>query len=753
MKEMSDATLDLMSYATRSMMLYGVNVNIQRAIPSLVDGLKPVHRRILYSLYRNHGLGEVTVATSGGEILRWHPHGNLGADDIYAGLSQPFSNNVPLINARGNCGTPIAGKDCAAGRYWHVCISKFAWYVLFDEFDGKVNMRPNYDDSDVEPITLPAKFPIILLNGSNGIGYTLSSDCLPYNLGEIADATIKLLKNPRANIHLIPDSPTGCDIFVNSEEVFTMQSSYEIDTVNYTITFKNTPFGEYFADIDDALCKIQQSESPIREIISADDESDLIKNKIRYVVRCKPGNMYRVLNTLFKRVPGLRITVSTKNEVVVDANFRTAKLQPRQILLKWIANRLIEKRSFYLRELVRWTTELNMLEGKMYMLDPKNINKTIKIFQSCKRNDDIIDALVEAFKPKISTSQANYIADAKMRNLTIEEFNKTRERIEEVKEKIEWLHSIVDDPEKIREIIIDDLKTIKSKFGFPRRSKIINLDKEVTNVSVVQIFADGSVIFSDTENPEKLASDITPVSGDDVCLIDDKGQFIWIDLKDIDNNKTYTLTSIGKTQMGRCVAAVSNRDHDIVILTNHGRIKYMPINKIPSNQTRKPIIPLNSDEVIVSILDLQSDNSDLLVYTSTGLGKRFSASDLNKVMSVDAQGQFIINSDDVAGIFTINPNKQFLVYVTKLGRMRVNHTRFLGTSKKFGDIKPIIKLSPQDDLISVFCSDKDATVTLYHVDGRVTSVKVDSIEPSTMSIPPVKPKHVPGVKVLRATLS
>ena len=122
-------------------------------------------------------------------------------------------------------------------------------------------------------------------------------------------------------------------------------------------------------------------------------------------------------------------------------------------------------------------------------------------------------------------------------------------------------------------------------------------------------------------------------------------------------------------------------------------------------------------------------------------------------MSVDAQGQFIINSDDVAGIFTINPNKQFLVYVTKLGRMRVNHTRFLGTSKKFGDIKPIIKLSPQDDLISVFCSDKDATVTLYHVDGRVTSVKVDSIEPSTMSIPPVKPKHVPGVKVLRATLS
>jgi DNA gyrase/topoisomerase IV subunit A len=179
----------------------------------------------------------------------------------------------------------------------------------------------------------------------------------------------------------------------------------------------------------------------------------------------------------------------------------------------------------------------------------------------------------------------------------------------------------------------------------------------------------------------------------------------------------------------------------------------MPVDKIPSNQTRKPLIPLNDDEYIVSILDLASDNMDLLAYTSKGLGKRFSISDLNKVLSVDAQGQFIIDSDDVAGLFSINPNKPFLVYVTKLGRFRVNHSRFLTTGKKFGNVKPIIKLSPQDDLIAIFCSDKTETVTLYHVDGRITSVNVDSIEPSTMSTPPTKPKHVPGVKVLRATLS
>jgi DNA gyrase/topoisomerase IV subunit A len=128
----------------------------------------------------------------------------------------------------------------------------------------------------------------------------------------------------------------------------------------------------------------------------------------------------------------------------------------------------------------------------------------------------------------------------------------------------------------------------------------------------------------------------------------------------------------------------------------------MPIEKIPSNQTRKPLLPLNDDEKIVTILDIANENNDLLVYTSDGLGKRFSVSDLNLVQSVDAQGQFIINDHEVAGIFSINPNKPLLLYVTRLSRLRVNHMKYLPTSNKFGSIKNIIPLSPQDDLVAVF---------------------------------------------------
>jgi DNA gyrase/topoisomerase IV subunit A len=231
------------------------------------------------------------------------------------------------------------------------------------------------------------------------------------------------------------------------------------------------------------------------------------------------------------------------------------------------------------------------------------------------------------------------------------------------------------------------------------------------------------------------------------------GHFLWVDTNKVPRNKRLTMTSIGKSTMGKCVAAVSNRSNNIVMLSNKGRIKYMPIDKIPSNQTRKPLIPLDPDEYLVSVVEVHGTTQDILVYTTTGLGKRFQLTDLNNVMSVNAQGQFIVKDHEVAGMFMLNPKKPLLLYVTRLGRVRVNHSKFLTTGTKFDKIRPIIKLSPQDDLIAVFCVDDTQVLSMNHVDGRVSSVNVSSITPTTMSIPPERPKHIPSVRVIRATIS
>ena len=735
---------------------YGININLQRSIPMINDGIKLVVRRILYMMYlkyRNVGVKGTSLI---GDALKIHPHGDLGMGGIISRMCQEFSNNIPLLNAPSNTGNATTGDDYASPRYIiNITLSDFAKDVLFSEFDGKVNMRESSDIAIKEPIALPSKFPIILLNGTSGIGWTLSTDVPPYNLNEIADATIKLLKNPQAKVNLVPDLPTGCDIIVKDPNTFIMQSSFEIDPVNYVITIKNTPYLKYLDDIDKALRAIQDSENKIKEIDDACDESDLEAGKVEYVIRCRPCNLYQLVNTLFRRVPGFRSTISTRNMLVVTPNFRTDHYDVRQILCSWIGNRLREKRNWFLRQLVALGTEYNMNEVKAFLLSPKNLDKTVKVYRSCEEKKDIGPALMKAYPGKVSSSQGEYMSGIEMYRVTKKEYERTIERMEELEKEIKRIKEIVREPEKIKEAIIDEIKEIKQKYGYPRRSKILNLESDTdVNIGVVQILPEGTILFSETENPEHLSSDITPLAGDNVCLVDDKGYFLWVDTNKVLHDKPMTLTSIGKQQMGKCVAALSNPDNSVVLLSNRGRIKFMPITAIPTNATKKPLIPLDDDEYIVSVIEVRDASQDILVYTSDGMGKRVQISDLNLVKSVDAQGQIIVRNDaEVAGMFTINPNKQWLVYVTRLGRIRVNHAKFLNAAKKFGDLKPIIKLSQQDDLIAVFCTNKEQKITLNHADSRTTSVNIDSIEPTTMATPPVRPKHVPGVKVLRATIS
>ena len=747
---------DLGELAKRYYCLYGINVNLARAIPALVDGLKPIHRRILYTVYNTYRKEQFTVGSAIGDVMHLSAHGDLGLGYIFASLAQDFSNNVPYLDTSdgGNSGNAVNGNDAASPRYLQMNISEFALDVFFDEFDKKVNMIPSYDAKTVEPVSLPAKIPTILLNGSLGIGLGYATDIPPYNLNELINTTIKLIKNPDAKIRLIPDSPTGCDIIILDNEHFVFQSSFEIDNRNYEIIFKNTPYGEYLDNIRDRLNEIQDSTNPIPEILSGDDESQLIEGKVRYVIRCKPCNLYQVLNKLFKRVSGFRSNVSSTNMLVVEPNFKMKNMSIKQILLSWINNRVIEKRAWLQRQLIVQTQLFNQNVGKAFMLSPKNLNTTIKLCRQGDTEEEIIQLLVKNYHPKVSSSQAKLVAEVPLHKLSNKRYEETVAEIKKIETEIERLRNIISSTDNIKDEIIKDMEKIKEKYGYPRRSTILNTgEKEVVNVGVVQTLTDGSVIFSETENPEHLSSDVIPVNGTDVCLIDDKAGYIWVDTTKVPHDKPVTMTSIGRGgAMGKCISVVSNPSNNIILLSNRGRIKYMPISRIPSNTARKPLVKLDNDEYIVSALEVPDTLSDILIYTNNGNGKRIQTTDLNKVMSVDANGQFIINGYEVAGMFCVNSNKPFLAYVTKLGRIRINHSKFLTATKKFGDCKPIIKLSPQDDLAAVFCVDKSQKLILHHADSRVSTVNIESLPVLTMAAPPERPKHVYGVKVVRVTL-
>lgn len=788
---------ELIDMATNYMSLYGVNVNMARAIPFIKDGIKPIIRRILYACYKYYRENLVKTSVLIGDVGKFSPHGEQGLNEVIAKMAQPFSNNVPLLTGHGNVGNRTTGDDFAASRYYSVKISKFAMDVLFSEFDGKVDMIPNYDGTMVEPFMFPAKFPIILLNGTAGIGYTLSTDIAPYNLNEIADATIKIinfdkefrhtvsdyikthndqlseflssslntfnvmtideriikslhLKRPK--IHLIPDSPTGCDIFIRDEESFVMQAGYELDNANYVITITSTPYIKYLDDIDRSLRQIQDSAEPITEILSAEEESEDVTDGIKYVIRCKPCNLMHVVSKIFKRVQGLRFSVSAKNINVVDSTYMTKKFTPAEILGDWISQRFLDKRGWFLRDLVEKNKKLNMLEGKAYMLSGKNLDRTLNVFRNHKKAE-IINALVAEYKGKVTSSQAAYVYELPLYRITTDEHDATVKEIKEVMEKIEYIRSVTTDDDKIKDIIINDLLEIKDKYGYPRRSKIINnTDTADISIGVVSITPNGNVIFGEVEDPKLISSDVKPITGQRVCLIDTNGNFVWADTTKIAHNHEIPLTSISSIKMDACISAVSNQDNNIIILTNEGKLKWLPISKIPSRYTGKPIIPMNITERIVSIIEVRDQCDDLLIYTNDGMGKRIQMSDINKSGSITANGQQIIKADNVAGMFVLNSNKPLIAYVTCLGKVRVNYAKFLSTGKKYDALKPIIALSNKDDLVAVFCCDDTQELTLHHIDGKRTTVSIKPLGISTINTPPVRPRHVPATRIVRVSI-
>lgn len=799
-----EAEHELIDLATNYMSLYGINVNMARAIPFIKDGIKPIHRRILYAAYKYHGEKFVKTSILIGDVGKFSPHGDQGLNAIIAKLSQKFTNNVPLLNSDGNSGNETTGDDFAAARYYSVALSKFALDVLFDEFDGKVDMVPNYDGSLTEPFTFPAKFPLILLNGTAGIGYTLACDIPPYNLNEIADATIKIINfdkefrhasndycrahhdelseflssntntynvmtiDPKIfkilgvkppKIKLVPDSPTGCDIIVKDDESFLMQSKFDIDNVNYIITIRNTPYYKFIDDIDKDLRKIQDSPNPIPEILSAGEESEDLSSGIEYVIRCKPCNLMNIVKILFKRVSGFRASLSARNMTVIDSQYRTRKFNTSQILGDWITQRFHTKRSYFLRIIVDKTTKCNMLEGKAFMLSPKNIDRTIAVFKRCNRNE-LIDGLVTEYKGKVTSSQASHVSKLHMYQITPDEHQATLKEIDNIMEEINRLREITYDDDKVKDSIIDDLHEIKKKYGSPRKSKILNGETETISVGVVNILPTGNVLFSEVEDPSLVSNDVKPITGTKVCLIDNKGVFYWVETANVTHNTEIPLTSIGNHKMGSCVAAVSNMENNILILTNKGKIKSIPIKNIPPNprarvSSPKTIMPLDFDEEIVGALEVRDEGDDILIYTSDGLGKRIQLSDICKVCSINANGQNIIKTDvsNVAGMFTLDPKKSIIVYVTKLGRMRANLSKYMKTSKKYDDIKPIITLSSSDDLISVFCCEPHQEITLYHLDGKQTIIPVEKICLSTINTPPKKPRLNSSAKIARASIT
>ncbi len=464
---------------------YAMSVIVSRALPDVRDGMKPVHRRILYSMWQSGLRANAKFkkcATVVGDVLgKYHPHGDLAVYDSLVRMAQDFSLRHPLVNGQGNFGS-MDGDSAAAYRYTEAKLSAIAEELLFDIEKDTVDFQPTYDGSHKEPKVLPAKFPNLLLNGTVGIAVGMATNIPPHNLGELCDGVLHLLENPEATVEDLfafvkgPDFPTG-GIIYDKKEILQMyatgrggvvtRAKTEIveDKRGTSIIVTEIPFQVNKATLIEHIADLVR-EKKIEGIRDLRDESS--KDGVRVVIELKrEAYPKKVLNRLFMSTD-LQTTFHMNMLALVDG------IQPRVLNLKSVLEEFVKHREVVIRrrtayDLARARERAHILEGLMIAL--ANIDKVIEVIKKSKDKDEARLNLIKRFK--LSEVQAVAILEMRLQNLANLERIKVETELKEKLDLIKELETILASVKKIRGVIKQEIVAIKDKFANPRRTQIV----------------------------------------------------------------------------------------------------------------------------------------------------------------------------------------------------------------------------------------------------------------------------------------
>lgn len=650
-----------------SFLEYSMSVIISRALPDLRDGLKPVHRRILYTMYEAGYTPEKayvkSAKTVGAVIGNYHPHGDTAVYDALVRMAQDFSYRYTLIDGHGNFGS-IDGYGAAAYRYTEARIAKMSMELLKDINKETVDFEDNFDGSRKEPSILPSRYPNILVNGTMGIAVGMATNIPPHNLSEVIDGCIAYIDNPEIELlelmnHIKgPDFPTGALILGNSG----IKKAYETGKGTITIRAKaeiveNKGKNEIIVtEIPYQVNKLvlrQRIAELVRDkivdgIADLHDEST-ISQGIRIVIELKKdANPNVVLNNLYKHTQ-LQTTYGI-NFLMLDDG------QPKTLGLKEIISKYIEfqKSVIYRRtkfELDKAEKRSHILEGLKIALD--HIDEVIKVIKEASTDEDAKNTLISRFN--LSDAQAEAIMEMKLRRLSGLERKKIEDELAELLKLIENLKSILSSEEKILSIIKEEMLDIKNKFGDERRTEIDNTS--------IEFIEDESLI---------------PVE-DIVITLTNKG---YIKRMTSETYKSQNRGGVGVKGMTtneedfvENITSMTTHDY-LMFFTNKGKVYRMKGYEIPLfNRQAKglPIVnllPIEKDEIVKVMLTIKADEKEgnIVFCTQSGLVKR---TDLQEFESIRTNGKIAITlkeNDELIAAKKTHGNNEILI-ATSNGRM------------------------------------------------------------------------------------
>ncbi len=657
--------VDIEEELRTSFLEYSMSVIVARALPDVRDGLKPVHRRILYAMSES-GLTpsrpyKKSAWTVGEVIGKYHPHGDQAVYDTLVRMAQDFAMRVPLIDGHGNFGS-VDGDSAAAMRYTEARLHRAAMELLRDIEKETVDFGPNYDESLQEPLVLPSRFPHLLVNGSAGIAVGMATNIPPHNLGEVIDATTLLIDNPDATVDDLlavmpgPDFPTGGVIMGRDgirQAYETGRGSIKVrgkahieqtSTGRMRIIITEIPYGVQKSKLVTKIADLVR-EKKLPEISDLRDESD--RKGMRVVVELKQSATPQVvLNKLYKHTP-LETGMGIIQLALVDGVPRTLSL--KEMLHYYIEHQkeVITRRTRY--DLRKAEERAHILEGYIIALD--NIDEVIAIIKSSEDDAEAKQRLIERFG--LSEAQTEAILEMRLRRLTGLERHKIEEELADLREKIAWYKQVLGDVRLVLQIIKEEMAEIKAKHADARRTEITGV---VEDIDVEDLIAEEDMVVTITKRGyvKRL-----PVATYRQQRRGGKG-VSGVNLKDGDFVEHLFISS--------------THDH-VLFFSNKGKVYRMKVHELPlgSRHARGTavvnLLPFEQDERIAAVITTREFRPDeyLLFATASGLVKKTAMQAYSRVLSTGIIAINLREGDELISVRRVQKG-QHVVMVSAEGK-------------------------------------------------------------------------------------
>lgn len=657
---------------------YAMSVVVSRAIPDVRDGLKPVHRRVLYTM---HQLGffynrpyHKSVRVVGDVLAKYHPHGDQAVYNAMVGMVQDFSRRYPLLDGQGNWGS-VDGDNAAAMRYTEVRMQKITQELLADIDKKTVGFVPNFDDSTVEPVMLPSRIPQLLVNGTSGIAVGMATLIPPHNLGEVIDACLAILDRPDLSdeelfkIVPAPDFPTGGIICGRSGIVQAYRTGRGNVVVRGVVDTEETKKGTsivitqlpYQVIKADLIIKIADlvKEKVIEGISNIRDESD--RKGMRIVIELRRGEIPEVIINQLYNYTQLQTSISILMLALLDN--RPLIFTLRRLLDEFLIHRreVIFRRSEY--DLERARERAQVLEGFIIVL--KNIDEAIRLIKASQTADEALDALAKYFG--ITAVQGKAILEMRLQRLTGLEQEKIHAELSNIKGTIAFLESIINDPVRLRSEIRKELLESRELYADKRRTKIEGAADDLTEADLIP---DDSVVVTLTR---KGYIKRVPLEVYGVQHRGGRGKQGMAVLEDGDD-------------IVQDIFATKNHD-ELLFFTNLGRIYTKTVFEIPEGSRVAKgraiinLLPLQENERVVKLLCARDfENKFLVMVTRQGVIKRTEASEFAAVRSTGIRALTLHDGDELA-FCGLSSGSSSIVLATSKGqgiRFKEDEVRSMG---------------------------------------------------------------------------